>query len=62
MKRNKSDHESYIEHINELVTNDKRTVVGVSTTKYDDDEDISSITIKLAPSGAYESEADSDES
>lgn len=61
MKRNKSDHESYVEYINELIANDKRDVVGVVTTQYNDDDDISSITIKLTPSGSDESEADSDE-
>lgn len=49
MKRNKSDHESYIEYVEDLLANEERKVIGVVTTKYDDDEDISSITIKLAP-------------
>ena len=54
MKRNKSDHESYIEHLNDLLANEGRKVIGVVTTQYDDDEDITSITIKLAPTDGDE--------
>lgn len=49
MKGTKTDHERFIEYANELMTNDSRKVISVSTTQYDDDEDISAITIKLAP-------------
>lgn len=43
------EHEQYVDHVNELMANDKRIIVGVSTSQYDIDDDISSITIKLAP-------------
>lgn len=48
------EHEQYVDHVNELMANDKRIVVGVSTSQYDLDDDISSITIKLAPRDSYE--------
>lgn len=55
IKRNyEEEHEQYVDHVNELMANDKRIVVGVSTSQYDLDDDISSITIKLAPRDSYE--------
>ena len=54
-KRNyEEEHEQYVDYVNELMANDKRIVVGVSTSQYDLDDDISSITIKLAPRDSYE--------
>lgn len=50
-----TDHEVFVEHINDLITNGKREVVGVVTTQYDTDDDISSIKIKLAPVSEDES-------
>lgn len=50
MKRNDNEiHDKYIDKINELLADDKRIIVGLSTNQYDIEDDISSITIKLAP-------------
>ena len=42
-------HEIYVDKINELLADDRRIIVGLSTNQYDIEDDISSITIKLAP-------------
>lgn len=47
-------HEVYVDHINELISYDKRIVTGVSTSQYDEEEDISVITIKVKPHDVHE--------
>ena len=42
-------HEIYVDKVNELLADDKRIIVGLSTNQYDIEDDISSITIQLAP-------------
>ena len=42
-------HEIYVDKVNELLADDRRIIVGLSTNQYDIEDDISSITIKLAP-------------
>lgn len=42
-------HEIYVDKVTELLADDRRIIVGLSTNQYDIEDDISSITIKLAP-------------
>lgn len=42
-------HEVYVDKVNELMADDNRIIVGLATNQYDIDDDISSITIQLAP-------------
>ena len=46
----KTSHASYKERVNELLDEVDAEIVGIVTTQYDNDDEISSITIKLAPS------------
>lgn len=46
----KTSHASYKERVNELMDEVDAEIVGIVTTQYDNDDEISSITIKLAPS------------
>lgn len=47
-------HEIYVDKINELLADERRIIVGLSTNQYDIEDDISSITIKLAPNDGNE--------
>ena len=49
-EKEKRTHESYVKYVNELLTKNNRKIVGVSTSKHDEDDDISSVTIRIAPS------------
>lgn len=49
MSSNELNNEVYIDYINELLTNPKRKITGISTKKYDVDDDITSIVITIAP-------------
>ncbi|UBH21886.1 hypothetical protein LAU42_08910 [Macrococcus armenti] len=43
------DQEAILEYINELLNDQKRMIVGISTKAYDGDDDISKIIINVAP-------------
>lgn len=42
-------HEILVDYVNELMSKNERLVVGVSTSQDNDEDDIHSITIRIAP-------------
>lgn len=53
-KRVKTDHESFVERVEELLNDSRTQVVSVSTSQNNDEDTIHCITIKLVPTDDYE--------
>lgn len=47
-------HEILVDYVNELMAKNGRLVVGVSTSQDNDEDDINSITIRIAPNDGDE--------
>lgn len=49
MTTNELNNDAYIAYVNEILTNPKLKITGISTKQYDIDDDIKSIVITVAP-------------
>ncbi|MCU7556545.1 hypothetical protein [Macrococcus capreoli] len=49
MSTNELNNDAYLAYVNDILTNPKRKITGISTKKYDIDDDITTIMITVAP-------------